>query len=237
MDFPANIRKAIRSFVGRTIGTVTHVETNEKVVALTFDDGPHSEFTPRLLKILAKHRAFATFFVVGQSAKSHSKIVCETAEAGHAIGLHGWDHTSFVKLNGRARRDQIKLCEQVTRPYAHRIFRPPYGHQNIASHLDLMRLGYKIIGWSLDASDWLFRNSASIREDLVRGIQPGSIILLHDAIHLQEGDVNLDRQATLDAVDSLLDRMGSEMKFVTVPQLFKYGALGRENWYRFDEHK
>jgi peptidoglycan-N-acetylglucosamine deacetylase len=237
MDFPAKISKAIRSSVGRAVGTITHVDTSEKVVALTFDDGPHSEFTPRLLKILAKHRAFATFFVVGQSAKIHSKMVQDTAEAGHAIGLHGWDHTSFIKLSGLERRDQIRLCEQVTHPYANRIFRPPYGHQSIASHLDLIRLGYKIIGWSLNASDWLFRNSASITEELMSGIKPGSIILLHDAIHLQEGDVNPDRQATLDAVDSLLDRLGSDMKFVTVPELFKYGSPGRENWYRFDEQK
>ena len=71
---------------------------------------------------------------------------------------------------------------------------------------------------------------------LVSAFKSGSIILLHDAIYLQEGGVNPDRQATLDAVDSLLDRLGSEMKFVTVPELFKFGALGRENWYRFDEH-
>jgi hypothetical protein len=67
------------------------------------------------------------------------------------------------------------------------------------------------------------------------GIQPGSIILLHDAIYLPEAGINVNRQSTLDAVDLLLDRLGNKMKFVTVPKLFEYGIPKRVNWYRTEE--
>jgi peptidoglycan/xylan/chitin deacetylase (PgdA/CDA1 family) len=227
-----SLRKYISSFIGKTIGTITHVVTQEKVVALTFDDGPDPEYTPQLLLILEKHQAKATFFMVGQAVQKYPEALVETTQMGHTIGLHGWDHTSFVAMNGHERRNQILSCARVTAPFAQRIFRPPYGQQNLASHLSVLRLGYKIIGWSLDAADWLFRDSSSITEVLMEGIQPGSIILLHDSIFKPTADTNVNRQSTLDAVDLLLDRLGNEMKFVTVPELFEYGTPNRVNWYR-----
>jgi peptidoglycan/xylan/chitin deacetylase (PgdA/CDA1 family) len=228
-------RKQIGAFVARTMGTITGILTREKVVALTFDDGPHPEFTPQLLKILAKYQAQATFFMVGQSARLYPDVLKDVAQGGHAIGIHGWDHSSFLAISPWEQRKQIRSCAQVIAPYAHHIFRPPYGHQNLASHLNVWSLGYEIIGWDLDAADWLFHDSYSIVDTLTENLQPGSIVLLHDAIHLPEAGVNIDRQSTLDAVDLLLDRLSNDLKFVTVPGLFQYGIPRRVNWYRNGE--
>src|SRR6516225_1136210 len=76
-------------------GTVSHVLTPEPVAALTFDDGTHPQFTPRLLQILERHKAHATFFMVGELAQKHPELVRQVAQARHAIGNHSWDHPSF----------------------------------------------------------------------------------------------------------------------------------------------
>jgi len=107
------------------MGIITHVETQEEVAALTFDDGPHPEYTPRLLEILERLQARATFFMVGEAAQRHREIVRRVADAGHAIGNHSWDHPSFPQITGRERREQIRPCERAIAPYGERIFRPP----------------------------------------------------------------------------------------------------------------
>jgi peptidoglycan/xylan/chitin deacetylase (PgdA/CDA1 family) len=229
------LRKILGTALRKTIGTITHVATQENVAALTFDDGPHPEFTPQLIEILAKHHARATFFMVGQAAKRHPKVVQQVAQGGHAIGNHGWDHSSILLVSGRERRTQVQACAQATAPYGQRIFRPPYGHQSLASHLDILRLRYEVVTWSLNPADWLDQNGAELADWLICHIQPGSIILLHDAVYQPLEQANLDRQATLIAVDSVLKRLGDRMHFVTVPELLKRGRPQRENWYRKNE--
>lgn len=76
-------------------GTITSVTTRAPVVALTFDDGPHLEYTPRLLDILQRYQASATFFMIGEVAQKHPELVQLVAQAGHAIGNHSWDHRFF----------------------------------------------------------------------------------------------------------------------------------------------
>src|SRR3990172_5069992 len=101
----------------RVLGTVTHVSTHASVVALTFDDGPHPEFTPRLLDILDKHQAQATFFMIGAAAQRYPDLVRRAAQAEHAIGNHSWDHPSFPLITGRERRAQMRACAQAITPY------------------------------------------------------------------------------------------------------------------------
>jgi len=224
--------KQVAGFVGRMVGTITGVRTEERVAALTFDDGPHPEFTPRLLEILARHNACATFFVVGKSAVAYHKIVEDVIQAGHSLGIHSWDHPSFVKISVQEQRKQLLSCIEAIAPYKSRIFRPPYGHQTPLSHLNVRSIGCEVIGWDLDVADWLFHDASSLVDALFNKLLPGNIVLLHDAIYLPETGVNSNRQATLDAVDLLLGRLGGDMKFVTVPDLFSYGKPKRENWYR-----
>jgi peptidoglycan-N-acetylglucosamine deacetylase len=118
------------------IGTISHVHTRESVAALTFDDGPDPEYTPRLLAILERYRAQATFFMTGKAAQAHPELVRRVAQAGHAIGNHSWDHPSFPLISGRERRAQIRACAQALVPYGSRLFRPPYTEQNLGSRIE-----------------------------------------------------------------------------------------------------
>jgi peptidoglycan-N-acetylglucosamine deacetylase len=123
------------------LGTITHVVTQDHVVALTFDDGPHPEFTPRLLEILRGHQARATFFMLGEAARRYPDLVKQVATEGHAIGNHSWDHPSFPLITARQQQQQIIACAQALAPYGQRLFRPPYGHQSMPSRLTAFRLG------------------------------------------------------------------------------------------------
>ena len=221
------------SFIPRQlIGTITHVSTVEPVAALTFDDGPHPEFTPRLLEILERYQARATFFVVGASAKRYPQLLRRIAEAGHAIGNHSWDHPSFPAISRHERRRQMRACEEVIGPYSQKLFRPPYGNQIFASRLDALRLGYRVITWSATGRDWQGDGAEEIFGRLASGLQPGSILLLHDALFASESEQFASREATLAAVRMLLEQYARAYRFVTVPELLRSGRPRKTWWHQ-----
>jgi len=236
--FGAQILKKVVSVTARTLlGTITHVETDERVAALTFDDGPHPDFTPRLLDVLKRHQARATFFMLGQAATAYPAIVRNVAQGGHAIGNHSWDHPSFVLLDGRERRRQIRACASAIAPYGGlRLFRAPYGHQNMASRVDALWLRHQVIMFDVVAEDWLDRDAEWMANSLVKKIRPGSIVLLHDAIKGSAQAVPQDdRRAMLEAVEMTLERLRGKFRFVTIPDLLRCGRPQRQNWYREPE--
>lgn len=207
-----------------------HVETKEAIAALTFDDGPHPNFTPRLLEILEKHNAKATFFLVGESAAQYPELVEQIALAGHSIGNHSWNHPSFPLISGNKRRRQIRRCEEVTSPYGQKLFRPPFGHQTLASRLDALLCGYKVIAWSVVGLDWLDHDANQIVDDILSQLRPGSIILLHDALYVTEQQNYASREATIEAVDLLLENQRNKFSFLTVPELINCGQPEYEFW-------
>lgn len=212
------------------MGTITSVETTEPVVALTFDDSPHPVFTPQLLKILSKYDAHATFFMVGAQAEQCPEIVKEVAQAGHAIGNHSWNHPSFPQVVKKERISQIHECEKVLAPYGQKLFRPPFGHQNVSSHIDLYKLGYEVIAWNLCAFDWLDNDANWITAKIMENIKPGNILLLHDAIY-NKFEKKDDREIMHNALAATLEQLSGRFKFVTVPELLTYGNPIRRNWY------
>jgi peptidoglycan/xylan/chitin deacetylase (PgdA/CDA1 family) len=155
-------------------------------IVLTFDDGPHPTWTPRILDILAEHGAQATFFVIARKAEEHPDIVRAILDGGHMVGLHSYAHDRLFSLRGerRVREDLergISVLEKVTgeRPT---LFRPPIGHTNpiIARVVEALEL--TVVGWSIGARDGV----ASARVDSVvarvrRDMRDGAIVLLHDA--------------------------------------------------------
>lgn len=213
------------------MGTITHVSTTDAVVALTFDDGPYPGYTPRLLDVLQRHQARATFFMIGEAAERYPELVQQVAHSGHAIGNHSWDHSSFPLISGRERRAQILACQKAIAPYGRRLFRPPYGHQSVTSRLDALLLGYQVIGWSLHAFDWLDRDANSMASRMVERIRPGSVVLLHNVLYHTAGEHYADREPMIEAVDMLLERVSDRFRFVTVPELLRHGRPQRESWY------
>jgi peptidoglycan/xylan/chitin deacetylase (PgdA/CDA1 family) len=216
----------------KVLGTITQVTTDEPVAALTFDDGPHPEYTLRILDILEKYHAHATFFMLGENAQRYPHIVKHVAEAGHAIGNHSWDHPSFPLLTRRERREQIRACAKAIAPYGESLFRPPYGMQNVASRLDAFLMGYQVIAWNVGADDWRGRNAASIARLIERKIQPGCIMVLHDRLVHALDEEYFDREPTLAALQIVLPRLSGRFRLVTVPQLLNFGRPQRKIWLK-----
>jgi peptidoglycan/xylan/chitin deacetylase (PgdA/CDA1 family) len=217
----------------RFLGTITSVETSEKLVALTFDDGPHPEFTPLLLETLERHNARGTFFMVGEAAQKHPDLVRRVAQGGHAIGNHTWDHVSLPSISGSERRKQIRACGRALAPFDAKLFRPPYGHQNLASRLDALLLGYKVVTWNMVAWDWEDKDADQIVSKLEKALAAGNVVCLHDSIYRdwpEDGAAHYDRMPMIRAVDKLLDRVGNAFRFATVPELLRSGRPVLRYW-------
>jgi peptidoglycan/xylan/chitin deacetylase (PgdA/CDA1 family) len=214
------------------IGTITHVITDEPVAALTFDDGPDPEYTPRLLDMLAKYQAHATFFMIGEAAQAHPELVRRIAHAGHAIGNHSWNHPSFPLISGRERRAQIRACAEAIAPHGERLFRPPYTEQNIASRIDALLLSYKVVMFDAWSDDWCGGDPETVARQLERRIHPGGMIVLHDRLSDALDPSYFNREAMLKALDIFLNRVGDRFRFVTVPELLQHGRAHKELWYK-----
>jgi peptidoglycan-N-acetylglucosamine deacetylase len=179
-------------------------------VALTFDDGPHPKWTPRVLATLAKHDAKATFFLVGRKAAKHPELVQAILAAGHAVGSHSWGHDRLLSLRREktVREDLRRGLEAIERITGTRptLFRPPVGHTNpnIARVVDALDL--TVVGWSAAGRDGLA--SAHV-DDVVarvrRELRDGAIVLLHDAP--ETGD---REPAGIKALPAILDAIAAE---------------------------
>lgn len=226
------IRNTIEAASRKALGSLTCTITQDPVVALTFDDGPHPTHTPRILQILERYQAKATFFMVGQAAHRYPELVRLVAEKGHAIGSHSWDHTPFPLMSGRERRRQMLACERALAPFAQRLFRPPYGHQILTSRLDALWLGYEVVSWSVDFGDWCEHDVSRMVERFLHNVRPGAIVLLHETLFQGEKPAPgrmvderlLDRQAPLTALEEMLNQIGTRFRFVTIPELLQCGS-------------
>lgn len=195
--------------------TYTRVKTDRKVVAITFDDGPHPENTPRLLDMLRDRRIKATFYVVGNMVKYNPQILRRMVAEGHEIGNHTVSHGNLARMSDtallaelRAAHDQIvEACGVV--PMS---MRPPGGAiKRDQKQLMLREFGYPTVLWSVDPEDWKRPGPAVVASRLINGASPGGILLVHD-LH----------KPTVDAMPATLDRllaMGYE--FVTVSELIE----------------
>ena len=192
--------------------------TGNKVIALTFDDGP-GPYTAHLLDILDQYGAKATFFLIGSKVSSQANVVRSIHARGHQLGNHSWSHPELPKLPvdqiaGEIDRtnDAIKQATGVTPA----ILRPPYGAVNGVVLEQLRLRGMSSILWSVDTRDWADRNSEIVCSRAVAGARPGAIILMHD-IH----------QTSVGAVPCILSALKQQgYSFVTVQGLLGNMAPG-----------
>jgi peptidoglycan/xylan/chitin deacetylase (PgdA/CDA1 family) len=213
------------------LGSTVGVWTRERVVALTFDDGPDPDDTPPVLDLLARHGAHATFFVVGRRARQWPELLGRMAREGHAVGNHSWDHASFRLLNRRARRAQLRWAEEAIAPHGTRLFRPPYGEQSLASRLDALAAGQRVVTFEVVAEDWRDDPAAVLVERVTRRLRPGSIVVFHDTLFHATEERYRDRAPTREAVATLLESLAGEYRFVTVPELLRLGRARRAHHY------
>lgn len=223
-------RKALR-LMRTGLGTITYVETVQPVAALTFDDGPDPVSTPRVLDLLDRHGAKATFFILGRHATLYPGLVKRIAEAGHAVANHSFDHARFPSLAHRDRVAQMKACEAAIAPYGCRLFRPPRGLQSVRSRIDALLLGYQVVTWNVVAQDWELRDPAWTLERLEDEVKPGSIVLLHDVLFDADCVAAVDRQPMLAALDLFLTRNRRGLSYVTVPTLLTCGKPHQASWF------
>ena len=166
---------------------LTRLSANKKqsrAVAVTFDDGPHPEITPRVLDVLEMTGATATFFCVGQFVERHDSLVREMAERGHRIENHTWSHSnSFAFLKPGALADQISRTQAIIKEVTGRApeyFRAPAGIRSPWLDAVLHRSGLRLVSWTRRGFDAIDKNANRVSRRLTRNLQPGDILLLHD---------------------------------------------------------
>lgn len=179
------------------------------MVALTFDDGPHSKNTDDILNILSKYNAYATFFMLGSNVEKYPDVVKRVFDAGNEIGIHTWSHKELTKLSSDEIKKEVdntaSKIEKITgkRPT---LVRPPYGsiNENVKNTID-----NPLILWNVDSLDWKSRDKEKIVPLVLNDVQDGDIILLHD-IH----------STTVPAVEEILKYLvGNDYQVITVSQM------------------
>jgi peptidoglycan-N-acetylglucosamine deacetylase len=194
---PAASLGDLRAALPLTAG-VLHGSPGQRMVALTFDDGPSGR-TPAILGVLAHHHAHATFFVVGRATRGMEPVLRHIAASGSEIADHTYSHADLLHLGLPGRTRQLRwtrsLVERATgtRP---RFFRPPYGATGPAVNRLGRSLGMIPVLWSVDSRDWQLPGTKAIVRRVLANVEPGSIILLHDG--------GGDRRETLRALPAIL---------------------------------
>jgi len=182
---------------------VISLNTAEKTVALTFDDGPDSDSTLEIVNILNKYKVPGTFFLLGTQIDKHPHIVNTILESGHSIGNHSWSHKRPTDINTEAVMDEVVKTGQRLAGYGvdTKLYRPPYGLVNPSQMPALIEAGYRVICWSIDSMDWYFDNPNQIAACVIDSIHPGAIVLMHSA-----GGKN-NRKATIEALPVIIERL------------------------------
>ena len=184
-------------------------KSSQKEAALTFDDGPHSLYTPQLLDGLKKRGVKASFFLIGQNIDGNEDIIRRMKEEGHLIGNHSQSHMQLTKENAELACRQINSTNQKIYEITGEMpsyIRPPYGSWN--EELECM-VPMTVTLWDVDPLDWKTQDKGKIVSHVKKHVEDGSIILLHDVY-----GTSVD--AALEIVDTL-SREG--YNFVTVDEL------------------
>lgn len=198
---------------------VYRVETDEKVVALTFDDGPTPERTDQILKILEDENIKATFFLNGRFLERHPDAGRLLINSGHEIANHSYSHKRMVFMPYSEVAEELESTEKIIREYGYEgplHFRPPYGKKLINLPLYLKNNNIKTITWDVEPETWATPR-ASVEERIERamtGTKPGSIIILH----VMFGD-----DKSMQAVTPIIQGLkAKDYQFLTVSELLTY---------------
>ncbi|MGY0391039.1 polysaccharide deacetylase family protein [Bizionia sp. KMM 8389] len=153
-------------------------------VSITFDDGPHPDFTPKVLELLKKHNAKATFFCIGKEIESNPTLFKQILREGHTIGNHSYTHAhNFGFFNTEKVQKELEktnnIIYQLTQHQV-KLFRPPFGVTNPNIARAVKRLNFTTIGWNKRSLDTTSLSESKILKRATKNLKPGDVILLHD---------------------------------------------------------
>jgi peptidoglycan-N-acetylglucosamine deacetylase len=212
--------------------TLVSGPADERVVALTYDDGPNPPYTNEILRVLRQEHVRATFFVVGRAVAAYPQVVQDEVADGDAVGNHTWSHEHLVLDDGSGLRRTLERTDQAifaATGLHTRIMRPPYGARDWLVLDEVRQLGYTPVMWSVPlANDWEYPPAPVIAARVLRYTREGAIIDLHDGnqgILCSRAHLSprlCDRSADVEAsrlVIEALKRQG--YRFVTIPELLR----------------
>ena len=229
---------AVPAAPGQRLGQqrlIWSVSTVEPLAALTFDDGPDPELTPRILEVLAEHGVQSTFNVMGWNALRHPDLVRAVVAAGHELGNHTWTHQDLAFQSALQTRRQLEWGREAiewTAGVRPRFFRPPRGNLTGSAIQSAAELGYDLLLWSVTRGGAGVGTPASVADHLARTVAPGDVVALHDGIgrgtfHPREPGAHKLRARRLVEVQALpaaLERvLGRGLRLVTVSALLAAG--------------
>jgi peptidoglycan/xylan/chitin deacetylase (PgdA/CDA1 family) len=210
--------------------TVVSGPDDQKIVALTYDDGPNPPYTDEILAVLRKENVHATFFVVGRAVAAYPKTARQEVADGNAIGNHTWAHDHLIVLTPHELRISLQRTDEAifsaTGVRTH-IMRPPYGGRDWLVLDETRKLGYTPVMWSVPlARDWENPPAQTIASRILDNVHDGSIIVLHDGnrgLLCKREKLSprvCDRSQEIAATSIIIETLKQRgYKFVTVPQL------------------
>lgn len=200
-------------------GYVWSFSVKDKVAYFTFDDGPTPEVTDFVLDILAGHNIKATFFCIGNNVEKHPDIFQRVIDAGHTIANHTYNHLNGWKTDFDNYMENAKQCEKsILSRYAvfnaNKLFRPPYGKIKASQARILRNQGYRIIMWDVLSADFdQTITPEQCLQNVIRNVQPGSIIIFHDSV---KASVNM--QYALPRAIEILKEKGFRFEPIAAPE-------------------
>lgn len=200
----------------RNFWGIYHQYCAEKLVALTYDDGPNPDFTPHFLTLLEKYQVKATFFLIGKNVEKYSEMAQSILLAKHELANHSYSHVN-LSLEPQKVPEEIEKIEEILKKLGVKgiiNFRPPFGNCSMELFQYICQKEIPLIAWNICPEDYLYQNSSQmIARKVINNVNPGSIILLHD-----------NNLRTLEATELIIKNLLSQgYYFVTVKELINQG--------------
>ncbi|MBI4295698.1 MAG: polysaccharide deacetylase family protein [Chloroflexi bacterium] len=212
----------------------------ERVVALTFDDGPNEPYTSEILDILNKYDVKATFFVVGMNVERYPDTARRMLSEGHVLGNHSYSHKANHAISNFGVKDFKRAEEAIynTTGVIPHLYRPPHGKKTPWELSGLRKAGLIEVNWTVSTNE-LHRELVfgkptpeMVAKDIISEITPGKIILLHDGYGTNHNDAKSDKSLTVQALPLIIERLQVKgYRFLTVPELLNVSAYNRVPTY------
>ena len=191
--------------------------TNQKAVALTFDDGPSPVYTAQIMALFKQYQAHGTFFVMGHRVEQYPGLVQALIKAGHEVGNHSFSHPRLTKIAQLSREQELERTavdlDLLGCPQSQRLFRPPYSAYDDRLKAYLAHTHRRLVLWSIDSGDWRGLAAPAIIKNVLSRVRNGAIIIFHD----NDENARADRHPTVEALSIILPALkAAGYRMVTV---------------------